>query len=119
MECLFIKKTLDGVVGQLFHDKEGFIKVQEHGEIVVLAMGQNMDALSENDISGFLQPPHFIPGDDQFHCGITITVAVIVCTQLNTFTFITSDIKVLFHQYKDAFWTQQHVNLNTRQEYVN
>lgn len=38
LECLFIKKTLDGVVGQLFHDKKGFAEVQQHGEIMIISM---------------------------------------------------------------------------------
>lgn len=64
LEGLFIKKTLDGVVSQLFHDDERFVQVQQHGEVVILSMSQNMDALSQNDIRGFLQPPKLIPGDD-------------------------------------------------------
>lgn len=67
LEGLFIKKALDGVVGQLFHDYKCFIKVQQHGEVVILPMSQDMDALSQNNIRGFLQPPDLIPGDDQFH----------------------------------------------------
>ena len=53
-EGLFIKKALDGVVSQLLHDNEGFIKVQQHGEVVILPISQDMDALSQNHIRCFL-----------------------------------------------------------------
>lgn len=73
MEGLFIKKTLDGVSGQLFHDNKRLVEVQQHGEVVVLPVSQDMDALSQQNIGGFLQPPDLIPGDDEFDCrGITV-----------------------------------------------
>lgn len=47
LEGLFIKKTFDGVVGQLFHDNKCFIKVQQHGEVVILPVSQDVDALGQ------------------------------------------------------------------------
>lgn len=70
LEGLLIKKAFDGVVGQLFHDNKCFIKVQQHGEVVILPMSQDMDALSQYNVRGFLQPPDLVPGDDQLHCKV-------------------------------------------------
>lgn len=68
MEGLLIKEALDGVSSQLFHDDEGLREVQQHGEVVILAMGQHVDALSQKHIGGFLQLPDLVPRDDQFDC---------------------------------------------------
>lgn len=67
LEGLLVKKALDRVVGQLFHDDEGFTEVQQHGEVVILSVSQDVDALGQNDVRGFLKPPDLVPGDDQFH----------------------------------------------------
>lgn len=67
LESLFVKKALNGVVGQLFHYNKCLIKVQQHREVVILPVSQDMDAFSQNDIRGFLQPPDLIPGDNQLH----------------------------------------------------
>lgn len=68
VEGLFVEKALDGIRSQLFHDDKGLTKVQQHGEVVILAMSQDTDALSQKYVGGFLQLPDLIPGDDQFHC---------------------------------------------------
>lgn len=74
LEGLFIKKALDGVVGQLLHDDKGLVEVQQHGEVVILPVSQDVDALGQENVGGFLQPPHLVPGDDQFYCRfITMT----------------------------------------------
>lgn len=67
LEGLLIEETLDGVSSQLFHDDEGLSEVQQHGEVVILAMSQHADALGQKHIGGFLQLPDLVPRDDQFY----------------------------------------------------
>lgn len=67
LEGLLVKKALDGVSSQLFHDDKGLSEVQQHGEVVILAMSQHMDALGQKYIGRFLKLPDLVPRDDQFY----------------------------------------------------
>lgn len=64
IEGFLIKETLDGVRSQLLHDNKGLVQVQQHGEVVILSVSQHMDALGQENVGGFLEPPDLIPGDD-------------------------------------------------------
>lgn len=67
VERLLVEEPLDRVVGQLLHEEEGLVEVQEHGEVVVLAVRLHVDALCQDHVGCLLQAPDLVPGDHQLH----------------------------------------------------
>lgn len=58
---LLVDEPPDGVVGELLHQEEGLLQVEEHGEAVVLSARAHSDALRQQHAGRLLQPTDLHP----------------------------------------------------------
>ena len=67
VETLIVQQPPERHVGQLLHDLEHLVQVQEHGEVPLLVLGGDADGVRQKDVGCPLQPLDINPRDDKFN----------------------------------------------------